>query len=104
MAVETPIHLYEFDCFHLDPNNRHLLRDGQSVSLKPKEFDLLLALVEHMGQILTYDRLKERVWPDSHYVQGKTIHQTAHALRHVLGDSAREQKWVRLFWNRSQVM
>ncbi|MGH9837239.1 MAG: winged helix-turn-helix domain-containing protein [Blastocatellia bacterium] len=43
---------YEFGPFRLDARERLLLRDGESVSLTPKAFDLLLALIEHHGHLL----------------------------------------------------
>ncbi len=45
-------HHYEFGPFRLDVAERLLLREGESVSLTPKSFDLLLALVEHHGHLL----------------------------------------------------
>ena len=38
--------LYEFGPFRLDPAEHTLLRDGEPVALRPKEFAVLLALVE----------------------------------------------------------
>jgi DNA-binding response OmpR family regulator len=42
--------LYEFGPFRLDPEEHMLLRDVTPVSLRPKEFAVLLALVETPGQ------------------------------------------------------
>lgn len=58
-------HLYEFGPFRLDAGDRLLLRDGESVSLTPKAFDLLLALVEHHGHLMEKDELLKLVWPDT---------------------------------------
>jgi DNA-binding response OmpR family regulator len=38
---------YEFDRFRLDPNRRLLWRGGETIMLKPKTLDTLLALVEN---------------------------------------------------------
>jgi DNA-binding winged helix-turn-helix (wHTH) protein len=54
-----------FDGFQLDARKRLLLRDGESVPLKSKVFDLLLALVESGGREITKKELMERVWPNS---------------------------------------
>jgi len=48
-------HLYEFGPFRLDAGERLLLREGESISLTPKSFDLLLAMVEHHGRLLEKD-------------------------------------------------
>jgi len=42
---------------------RHEARlDGKTLMLKPKEYDLLLFLVRHPGQVLTRELILERVW------------------------------------------
>jgi DNA-binding response OmpR family regulator len=46
----------------LDLTRREVLIAGQPVALKPKEFDLLLFLARHRGQVLSRDLILERVW------------------------------------------
>ena len=45
-------HIYEFDSFRLDPEERVLFRDGAPVSLSPKLLDTLLVLVRESGHIV----------------------------------------------------
>lgn len=46
----------------IDPLGRRLTRDDEGVALKPKEFDLLLFLARHPGQVFTREQLLDRVW------------------------------------------
>jgi len=46
----------------LDVTRHEAYMNGASLSLKPKEFDLLLYLVQHKGQVLSRDMLMEHVW------------------------------------------
>jgi two-component system response regulator MtrA len=46
----------------IDVGGRSVERDGQPVPLTRTEFDLLLELVRHPGQVLTRDVLLDRVW------------------------------------------
>ena len=46
----------------IDPARRRVTREGQEIALKPKEFDLLLYLARHPGQVLSPDQLIESVW------------------------------------------
>ena len=46
----------------VDLTRREVLLDNQPVALKPKEFDLLLFLANHRGQVLSRDLILERVW------------------------------------------
>jgi DNA-binding response OmpR family regulator len=46
----------------IDPSGRQVLRGDTEVSLKPKEFDLLLFLARHPNQVFTREALLDRVW------------------------------------------
>ena len=60
----SAIHFYEFDSFRVDVVKRRLLRGDEVVTLTPKVFDKLLALVEHGRQLISKDKLVELIWPD----------------------------------------
>ncbi|MEW5868339.1 MAG: response regulator transcription factor [Chloroflexota bacterium] len=53
---------YRFGNLTLDLTRREVLLDDQPLSLKPKEFDLLLFLTRHRGQVLSRELILERVW------------------------------------------
>jgi len=84
---------YEFGPFRLDPDTRLLLRDGKALPLPPKPFDMLLALVQHRGEVLDKDRLLEMLWPDS-IVEEANLPQNISALRKVLGESPSERRYI----------
>ena len=46
----------------VDLARREAAIDGESLALKPKEFDLLVTLMRNRGQTLTRDQLLQRVW------------------------------------------
>ena len=54
--------ILQFGDLILDLNRREVLLDNQPLVLKPKEYDLLLFLARHRGQVLTRDLILERVW------------------------------------------
>jgi Transcriptional regulatory protein, C terminal len=58
----------QFGPFFLDVRERVLLRDGQPVPVTPKAFDLLAALVEQPGRLISKEELLQKVWPDSQSV------------------------------------
>jgi DNA-binding response OmpR family regulator len=51
-----------FNNLTLDLTRREILLNEQPLAVKPKEFDLLLFLARHRGQVLTRDLILERVW------------------------------------------
>src|SRR5699024_9155798 len=46
----------------VDTQTREIHRDGQAITLTPREFDLLVYLMKHKTQVLTRDQLIEEVW------------------------------------------
>jgi DNA-binding winged helix-turn-helix (wHTH) protein len=75
---------YTFGTFRLDVAERVLFNGSRPVSLTPKAFDTLLALVQHSGHLLTTEDLMAQVWPDS-FVEGNNLAQNISTLRKVLG-------------------
>lgn len=57
-----PKEIIKFSNLILDLNRREVLLDEHPIALKPKEFDLLLYLARHRGQVLSRDLILERVW------------------------------------------
>ena len=46
----------------LDVHNRAAIRNGETIPLTKREFDLLNALVENINQVMTREELLARVW------------------------------------------
>ncbi len=46
----------------IDPGRREVLAGGRPVELRPKEFDLLLALARHPGHVFSREQLLNTVW------------------------------------------
>ena len=77
----------EFGPFSIDLRERVLRRDGRPVPLTPKAFDVLAALVEHPGRVISKEELLQKVWPDT-FVEESNLAYNVFALRKALGDTA----------------
>ena len=53
---------HRFGPCELDPDRRILRRDGHAIHIEPQVFDLLLALIEANGRVVTKEALIETVW------------------------------------------
>src|SRR5260221_8092048 len=81
------IERYRFGSFELQPDKRRLLKDGATIALRPRAFDLLVALIDHAGHLATKDELLDQVWPRL-VVEEAALHVQVSALRKVLGAGA----------------
>ena len=87
MGASRSIERYRFGPFELQPDKRRLLKDGTPISLRPRAFDLLVALVDRAGHLVTKDELLDRVWPKA-VVEEAALHVQVSALRKVIGSDA----------------
>jgi predicted ATPase/DNA-binding winged helix-turn-helix (wHTH) protein len=76
-----------FGRFELQVHERRLLVAGAPVALSPRAFDLLVALVERAGHLVTKDELLERVWRNV-VVEENTLRAQVSGLRKILGSDA----------------
>jgi Tol biopolymer transport system component/DNA-binding winged helix-turn-helix (wHTH) protein len=92
--AEHPItHFYAFDNFVVDAGKSVLSREGQSVPLTPKAFEILLVLVRNPGRVLKKEELIEEVWPDA-FVDENNLPRNISSLRKALGEGPAEHKYI----------
>jgi DNA-binding winged helix-turn-helix (wHTH) protein/tetratricopeptide (TPR) repeat protein len=77
---------WAFGDYLLDAGERRLTRGGAVVALAPKAFDLLVALVERGGRLLSRTELISRLWPDTVVEEG-TLSRHVSSLRKALGQA-----------------
>jgi len=87
------IRYYEFGPFQIDKLNHALLRDGNTIPLKPKVFDTLLLLVENRERILDKDEMLRRLWPDT-VVEESNLSQNVYLLRKALCEETEGAKYI----------
>ncbi len=88
-----PDRYYEFGPFRASVNDRLLLRDGEVVPLTPKAFDLLLALLENSGRVLSKEELLKQVWADN-FVEEANLSRNVFTLRKALGEATDQNPYI----------
>jgi predicted ATPase/DNA-binding winged helix-turn-helix (wHTH) protein len=78
---------YQFEGFELLPSRRALRRGGAEVSVTPRAFDLLVALVERAGELVSKNELLQLVWPKV-VVEENNLQVQISVLRKLLGPHA----------------
>ncbi|MBR4813438.1 MAG: response regulator transcription factor [Lachnospiraceae bacterium] len=87
----------------LDPATMSVLRNGERIPLKAKEFALLSCLYEHRNTIVTKEVLFEEVWGDSFYGDG-TLNVHIRKLREKLEDDPNAPKMIKTIWGTGYIL
>lgn len=74
---------------------RHEVRvGGKVIELSLKEFELLKALAEKKGIVMTRDQLLDKVWGIDYDGENRTVDVHIRYLRRKLGDDEKESKYI----------
>lgn len=85
----------QFGVFTVDVRSGELRKHGTRVKLQERPFQLLVALLERPGQVITRDELRARLWPDGTFVDfDHSISSSINKLRGALSDSARTPRYI----------
>jgi len=81
---DEPAMAYRFGAVVLDTATRSVMRRGRPLALRPKEFDLLLALARRAGAIATRAELMTEVWGYAADAMSRTLDAHIAMLRRKL--------------------
>jgi two-component system response regulator ResD len=87
-----------FDELEIDPAGRRVRVAGEEVMLTQREFDLLLFLARHPGQVFTRDQLMEQVWRFSFYSDTSTVTVHIRRLRAKIEREPAQPRYVETVW------
>ena len=77
----------EFQGLILNPETMRVERDGDDISLGPKEFRLLSVLIERPERVFSREQLLDMVWGHGVYVEERTVDVHMSRLRSALNKS-----------------
>ena len=84
-----------FDCFEVDLESGRLLKHGARIRLRDQSFQVLAALLDHPGHVVTRDQLRHRLWPGHVFVDfDNNLNTAVGRLREALGDSADAPRFI----------
>lgn len=84
---------YDFPPFRVDARRHMMLREGAPVHLQHKTYQILLALVQNRGRLMTKKELMERVWPER-FVEERNLAQHIFYLRKILGEGRDDHRYI----------
>ena len=87
--------ILRFGNFEVDPRAGELRRGGIKLKLSGQPFDVLVALLEKPGQVLTREELHDRLWSQDTFVDFEHgLNKAVNKVREVLGDDADNPRFV----------
>jgi len=68
-----PSQVLNFNGLEMDQTRREIRLNGQVLAVKPKEYELLLFMAQHRGQVVTRELILERVWDWNFIGDSRTV-------------------------------
>jgi DNA-binding response OmpR family regulator len=72
----------------VDARHRTVARNGEPIELSPREFDLLLVLIQEPGRVFSRGEICERVWHREHDYHTRTVEIFIGRLRKKIDEHA----------------
>ena len=95
MAVSPTQETIRFGLFELDLRAAQLTRNGTRIRLPQQPLQLLCVLIESPGEIVTRERLRQRLWPSDVFIDfDHGLNKSIQKLRDALGDSADSPRYI----------
>jgi cholera toxin transcriptional activator len=84
-----------FGLFELDLDAGELRKSGVRLRLQGQPFQVLALLLEHAGDVVTREELREKLWPADTFVDfDHSVNTAINKVREALGDSASSPRYV----------
>lgn len=87
-AHGQPVERLRCGDIELDPAGRTVAQDGHEVTVSPREFDLLHALMLNAGRVLSREQLEQHLYSWGREVDSNVVEVHIHHLRRKLGSQA----------------
>ena len=81
-----------FGAFELDLRAGELRKPGLKTRLQQQQFRALALLLEHPGEVVTREELRQAIWPAVDF--DESLDATIYKLRNTLGDSSENEGFV----------
>ncbi|HEY2258660.1 MAG TPA: response regulator transcription factor [Solirubrobacteraceae bacterium] len=94
-AHEPPLELSDMT---IDPASRRVVVSGQEVQLTQREYDLLLFLARHPGQVFSRNQLMDAIWQYSFYTDTSTVTVHIRRLRSKIEVDPAQPRHIETVW------
>jgi TolB-like protein/DNA-binding winged helix-turn-helix (wHTH) protein/Tfp pilus assembly protein PilF len=92
---QSGVRLFRFDTFELDLHTGELRKLGVRLRLQGQPLQVLAALLDRAGDVVTREELRALIWTTDTFVDfDHSLHNAVARLREVLGDSAESPRYI----------
>src|ERR1700680_915978 len=94
-GTESCPHTRRFGVFEVDLRAAELRKRGRRIKLQEQPFQILSLLLEHPGEVVTREELRQKLWPAHTFVDfDRSLNKAMTKLRAALGDSADSPRYI----------
>ncbi|MFV0440672.1 MAG: response regulator transcription factor [Lachnospirales bacterium] len=90
--------LYQTGNLILDTKSKEAIVDGQSISLTPKEYGILLLLMSNLGVVFSVEEIYSNVWNEDAYDVNNTVMVHIRRLRKKIEIDSKNAKYLKVVW------
>jgi eukaryotic-like serine/threonine-protein kinase len=95
MEATARNHRTRFGAFEVDSRSGEVYKHGIRLKLQDQPYQVLALLLEHPGDVVTRENLREKLWPADTFVDfDNGLNGAIKKLRDVLGDSADAPRYI----------
>ncbi len=89
--------IYINDLEIIENEHKCLLFD-EEIKFTPIEFEILLYLAKHKGEVISSEKLFEKVWKEKYFDSNNTIMVHIRRIREKLHDDSKNSKYIKTVW------
>ena len=90
--------ILEIGGIRLDDRSKEVQADGETVSLTPREYEILKLLMQNPGEVFRPEEIYRRVWQDEPYGAEGTVAVHVRHLREKLEINPAEPRYLKAVW------
>src|SRR6059036_1066548 len=95
VSQQSARRVVRFGVFEVDLRAGELFKQGIRIKLQQQPFRILALLLEHPGEVVTREDVRQAIWPAGTFVEFDVgVDAAIHKLRTALGDSAENPRLV----------
>lgn len=90
--------IYKTGSLILDTQTKEAIVDGESISLTPKEYGILLLLIQNKGIVFSVEQIYSNVWNEEAYDVNNTVMVHIRRLRKKIEIDSKNAKYLKVVW------